>query len=180
MKSIISLISTVLHNNEACCRCNIQVNCQILQIMQLTLVLLHNIHWLRWKYLMFVQNQRSRTDVSKTASKTWEWRRRWGNEVCEIFSLFSHVLCMHWTVRFTILHFYIQCLVRLLENLTQCIHVAIVAPIVAATTAATVTPCIHYRRPVGATIAPTVAATFAPCIRPIRLILIFLQSPEKI
>jgi len=28
---------------------------------------------------------------------------------------------------------------------------------------ATVAPCIHYRRPVGATIAPTVAATIAPC-----------------
>ena len=40
------------------------------------------------------------------------------------------------------------------------IHGAIVA--------ATVASCIHYRRPVGATIAPTVAATIAPCIRPIR------------
>ena len=37
----------------------------------------------------------------------------------------------------------------------------------AVTIVATVASCVHYRRPVGATIAPTVAATIAPCIRPI-------------
>ena len=40
---------------------------------------------------------------------------------------------------------------------------------IGAIVAATIASCIHYRRPVGATIAQTVAATIAPCICPIKL-----------